>query len=152
MRRLLSELSRIDNDFMAVVYTLNILTEAAYFYVILQAGYAVHEYPFFFYFYAASGGAIIVVTALLLGYNLRKSGLLRRMHLLLWVAALQAVTIVVDIAFAVLHGDFWIDGYVFLILELFFLAAYARRYLVLKKAEDTILTETDREVHGNVEP
>ena len=143
MRELLKGLSGIDSRFMAFVYGLNAAMELCYFYVMFLPDYQPVDSLLLKLYYYASGGATLALLALLLGCMARKRNVFTRMNLLLALVALEAATVAVDIVFAFIYGEFWADGYVFLILELLLLGIYLRRFFVLRKAKDLIFKETE---------
>ena len=135
MGNLRYKLAMIDRLFMAAVYTLNILSELGYCHVMMGPDYSVPQHPGFFWFYLLSSGAMVLLAGQLLWRGPRCDGK-RSMWLLLWLTGLQFGAIAADIVYAVMHGELWMDGYVFLILELLFIAAYLRRYAMLRAARE----------------
>ena len=142
----LDDLAVVETWFMAVVYVLNILVEAGYCYVLTQSDYTVHSHPVFFWFYAVSSGVMILLASQLLGCVVRKRALRKRMHLLLWFLFFQLCAFGMDIAYAVLHGELWSDGYVFFALELLLTVTYLRRYLVLRGARSLAESAPEKSV------
>ena len=143
MHKLLKGLSNIDSRFMAFVYGLNAVMELCYFFVMLLPDYRLGDSYFFELYYFVSGGAAVAILALLLGCMARKRGVFAQMNLLLALAALEGASVIADIVFAVIYGEFWIDGYVFLILELLLLGIYLRRFFVLRYAKNLIFKEME---------
>lgn len=125
-----------DTIYMAVVYTLNSAVEMCFIYVMLFTDYSVVlAHPFYTWFYGLSSGALILLAfGMIIGILLRVSPF-KRIPRIFAMAGIQLGVIIVDILYAALHGGWWVDGYVFLALEMLFLAAYGRRLNVLIRAK-----------------
>jgi hypothetical protein len=145
MRKMLEEVYRVDGRFMLFLYALNGLIELAYFYVMLFVDPSVRESAFFFYFYLAGAGAMLFLLVMLLVGAARDANPFVRMGMLLAMAAFQGATVAADVAYAALYGDFWVDGYIHLAMELALAAAYLRRWWMLKKWRALIIRETGGE-------
>ena len=142
MRKLFKEILNIDDKFMFGVYSLSLVTELCHFYAIWKTDYPLGA-NVFTDLNAFSGGVIIMLVSLLVSLRLRRKGSFARSHLLLALIIAQAFVIALDTAFSLLYRDFWVTGYLFLLLELLFMAAYLRRYFFLKKARVMILRDIE---------
>lgn len=125
-----------DTRFMCAVYAINAAAELCYCYVMFFTAYpAAREHTFYRSFYVITSILLIVLAAQMIIGIARKVSPFKRIPLLYGMAGIQLSVIVVDIVYAAVHGGWWEDGYVFMALELLFLAAYVRRLEVLKKAK-----------------
>ena len=133
---------KIDSIMMFFVYTLSMLTEIAYIYVLQNREYWMSNSEFFTIFYIVTSGIIITLNVfLLISLYRKKHSWLSSMRLLLTYAVVQFTVIIVDIIYTSLYGDFWVDGYLFVILESLFIVASLWRYFTLKKTKEYILQE-----------
>jgi len=134
---------KIDSVTMFFIYTLSLLTEIAYIYVLQNREYWMGNSELFTIFYIITSGIIITLDIfLLVSLCSRKHSWLASMRLLLVYTTVQFTVIIADIIYAFLYGDFWVDGYLFIILELFFIVASLWRYFTLRKTMEYILRET----------
>ena len=129
----LMRLEGIDSKGMMYVYALDVILNIFYLYVIwMPPEYYLGEEWFFSFFYSFASGATCVISFILLWDNIRKKGRAKNPFLLFVYSVIQFIVITVDIVYAIIYGDFWYDGYLFLTIECILLASYMRRFFILR--------------------
>ena len=131
-KSLLGRLARVDDIYLGFVCALHIAIQMGYCYVMGFTDYDVARYAFFAWFYGISSLVIVGIAAALIACVAKGSGIYKQIPLLIVLVCAQSAAAVVDVAFAVCHGGWWSDGYVWVALELGFIATYARRLVVLR--------------------
>ena len=131
-KSLLGQLARVDDVYLGFVCVLHITVQLCYCFVMAFTDYDVSRYAFYTWFYGVSSLVIVGIAAALIACVAKSGGIYKQIPLLIVLVCAQSVAAVVDVAFAAQHGGWWDDGYVWVALEIGFIATYARRLIVLR--------------------
>ena len=135
------KINKILDRMMLCIYCLSLLLEASYIYLIsARSALWASANQSVTIFYALTCGILFAIDVFLIFGVTRKSHAFYLLPLLLIYAAVQAMTIMADLACNVFYGGYWNTGFVFFIVEAAGVIVYTGRYFVLK-AEREFLTK-----------
>ena len=145
MYKFVAKLNKTDNIFMCGVYFLDLLIAVVYIFQIFQDNYFSGLSTFFIIYFSTFCGASIVIDFLLIGRSVLNKNDITKMHLLLVYIIVEISVILVNIIYYCTGvGDFWSDGYIFIILDMVMILMYLRRYCMLREFKNQVFSETEK--------
>ena len=118
---------------MIFIYLLDFLASIAYIHTMWTDDFLIAKAKFFVLFYSFTCGATAVLDVFLLHDIFNPRTTKSRISLLSVFTVIQALIIVVDIAFTMAYGRLWKYVYLLFILDALLVISYIRRYLILKE-------------------
>ena len=138
MYKYITKITKLNDWFMTRLYIVDIIINLLYIGTLLIPG--VHAPPGygFIVFFCATSGIMIAINVMLLGAAYKKKNAFAGMRLLRIYVAVQAITIMGEIYSGIANKDFWIDGYVWIMLEVVMIVCYAYRHHFLDLTQKSL--------------